>query len=113
MATCLRCDSCEAIASEEDGNLARWWRVERYGATWVDEPGRGIPTMQIPVVEMNTSFHFDGPLQDPDDHHDGMAQDFDPTDDPGMVLHFCKAACLCKWASEAAVFDGMTEGAEG
>ena len=110
MATCLRCDNCNAIAAENDNELPRWWTVERYGSEWVDEPGRekrhsGAPIM-IHSTIMGEIIEMD--LDDSEMVEEAMMDDYIEDSQGiavGLVLHFCKAACLAEWGVQASAFE--------
>lgn len=103
MATCLRCDGCGDIISEQDRGLDAWWRLERYGQDWIDEPRRvSKPALaeMMPTIELVDGYDVvgDGPEMDSFD------DDFLPT----VTLHFCKTKCLALWATQAEEFEMPT-----
>lgn len=105
MATCLKCDGCNAVVTERDDELPAWWTVERYGDQIIDEPGRRNPYQSMmPTIQMSTisvmEMDEDGdgpPIMEFLGEPDGI--------DIALTLHFCSANCLAEWASEAAAFE--------
>lgn len=110
MATCLKCDNCNAVTDGRDEGLPRWWSVGRYGDTMIDEPGK--PTLAIPYLPP-TIIISDDEMDDLDDEIDeAMAGNSVMVDNVGpegiavgLTLHFCKASCMAEWATQAADFE--------
>lgn len=101
MATCLRCDGCGNVASEQDGDLDKWWRLVRYGQDWIDEPGLRMDA----TIAVSSTMNFSEPI----DVIEGVEVEDDDFDDfayaPDVTLHFCKAACLALWSAQASEFE--------
>jgi hypothetical protein len=108
MATCLRCDACHTTVTEQDEELATWWRLDRYGSGWVPEPKREAEVKEVVVTSAMMEF---GTFEIDDDEVDSeFAEDFADhilarNPPPEIVLHFCSAGCLGKWATEASALD--------
>jgi len=89
------------VASEQDNGLDAWWRLARYGQDWIDEPGRHQDA-SISVSSMMT-------FADPFDVTEEGEVETDALDDftyaPDVTLHFCKAACLALWSTQASEFE--------
>lgn len=103
MTACLRCDgdSCTRTAAEHEADLRRWWRLERHGAEWADEPGSH---MERPSIEVMMGFPFTFGDDDDDElEWSGDEMEVGVIDSPSdAVLHFCSAGCLASWATQAA-----------
>jgi len=102
MAACLRCDNCGATATEKDQGLQKWWTLERYGLSWVPEPGKAVPTPQQCVVSSIALALEEGEIE-PDEIEEVFFQM--GGSEPSVMMHFCKASCLKSWAEEAQAFD--------
>jgi hypothetical protein len=101
MATCLRCDGCGNVASEQDEDLDKWWRVERYGQDWVDDP-RG---QESTAIHVNSMVSFGDPYDVAEDGELEADAFEDFSIAPDITLHFCKAACLAVWSTQASEFE--------
>lgn len=119
MAACLKCDNCGKFVSEQDDELERWWRLERYGSEFIEEPGRP-PAPRDSHIEMH-SIVIDnrgaGPMEPveitdedaaafEDAFVEGYIEDSGGGIDIGAILHFCTAACLSGWSEQASAFEG-------
>lgn len=98
MTVALVCDSCESTATGRGGQtLERWWSLTRHG----EETAERGPLGLLPPIELHSdTVIFTGDAE-PDDSKEEPDQDEDlePFDD--VVLHFCSADCLAKWAAWA------------
>lgn len=111
MATCLRCDGCSMIASEGDGDLRKWWRLERYGVSWVEEPGMRLGQLDPMPIQMHSTIIDNrvgvlGELSEEDleEIQEEMMEDA-MMEAPDTILHFCSTACLCNWGDQARIFE--------
>lgn len=107
MTACLRCDGCNKAVTEHEEDISSWWRLTRYGADWIEEPG--APRMQMPMVQMHSVFYTGnmGDMMPVEDDDEDATEDFVAFDDePGMaIVHFCSSECLAQWASQAAALE--------
>jgi len=111
MAVCLRCDGCGEVVSEQDDNFKTWWRLTRYGADWIEEPG--APVTQMPMVSMHSVFftgqgtvEMDSTPDFDDEDDEDLEGEFLGADEPSMaIVHFCSSACLAQWAGQAAALE--------
>lgn len=112
MATCLKCDNCNAVVTENDEDLPRWWTVKRYGSDWIDEPGAPKRYANQPIM-MHTTV-IDGLIEmdfddaSNDEIEEAMMDEFMEESQGiavGLTLHFCKAACLAEWGGQASAFE--------
>lgn len=112
MTACLRCDWCSKAVAEHEGDLRQWWRLARHGVEWADEAAApkimGAMLMQ-PQVSMRSTFIGDFPTDDGDDDDVivGVIMDdeIDEDEPSATILHFCSAACLGEWATQAAALE--------
>jgi len=106
MATCLRCDNCSKVVAEYEDGYERWWRITRYGADWITEPG--APPMDLaPILHTEFSFAFD--------EDEGTAEEDESMLLGGIggggfganaaIVHLCSNRCLADWASQAAALE--------
>lgn len=108
MAVCLKCDNCNAVATENDIELPRWWTVERYGSEWIGDPGR--PTQPSGQMIMMPAIMMSGGIEveDSEEFEEAMMTEFLEDSQGiavGLTLHFCQAACMAAWSTEAAAFE--------
>jgi len=106
MTVCLRCDGCPKVISEQDDDFKTWWRLTRYGADWIEEPG--APALQMPMMPMMPMHpvFFDGQHMIEVDDDDGIEVEVLDDDEPSTaIVHFCSSACLAQWASQAAALE--------
>jgi hypothetical protein len=108
MSVCLRCDGCSKAVSEHDEDFQTWWRLTRYGADWIEEPG--APASQMPMVSMHSVFFTGQGMVEMDsmpefeDGDEAIEVEFD-SEPPMAVVHFCSSACLAQWAGQAAALE--------
>lgn len=118
MAVCLKCDHCGKLVSEQDEELESWWRLERYGSEFIDEPGRAKAPRDShiemhSIVIDNRGASSPEPVEITDEDAaafeealmEGYIEDSKGGIDIGAILHFCTAACLSGWSEQAAAFE--------
>jgi len=111
MSVCLRCDGCGKVVAESDGDMGRWWRLERYGLEWIVEPGseaESTPQVEMHSVVIN-NMGTDGTLYSEEEllvEEEAILDEIIEEDlIESIALHFCSAECLSGWAAQAAEFE--------
>jgi len=107
MSACLRCDGCGKAVAEHEDDFKTWWRLTRYGADWIEEPG--APMGPVPILSMHSVFMTPMGMVEMDsmpDFEDDEDDEIEFDSEPSMaVVHFCSSRCLAQWAGQAAALE--------